>query len=81
MLGVVPDFEHDTNLRIKGLNIEPIEIGFSVEHQTVDSGSEGLIYQKEWLDATIFIGPCVAQFSPTLICVLSFKADRDSVGR
>lgn len=81
MLCVVVHLEDDGDLWIERINSERAEVRFNVEHETIDSGRQRFLDQKERLDSPVFIGPCVAQLCPTLVGVLSLEADRDALGR
>ena len=81
MLGSLLNLEDYTHLWIKAVNIQRRKIGFGIEDEPVGSSQQRLLEQEEWLNSSIFIGPCVAQFTPALICVLHFEIDGNSAGR
>ena len=62
------------------IDLERREIGFCIENQPIDTARKRLFNQKEWFDATVFIGPGVAEFSPAFVCVLQVQADRYTAG-
>ena len=80
VLRCVVNLEDNRNLWIEEFDLERREIGFCIEDQPVDTARERLFNQKEWFDATVFIGPGVAEFSPAFVCVLQVQADRYTAG-
>ena len=81
MLSSLLDFENYTHLWVKAVNIERRKIGFGIKDEPVGSCQQRLLEQEEWLNSTIFIGPCVAQLTPALISVLHFEGHGNSAGR
>ena len=81
MLSSLLDFENYAHLWVKAVNIERRKIGFGIKDEPVGSCQQRLLEQEEWLNSTIFIGPCMAQLTPALICVLHFEIDGNSAGR
>src|SRR5688572_22320229 len=73
-------FENDGYLREKGIDIKVRKIWVSFEHQPVGAGLQWFTNQEERLDATILVGPCVAQFIPALIGVLCGQTNGDATG-
>ena len=76
MLSVVVNFEDNGDLWIERLNTDRSKISVNVEHKTVNAGGQRLVHQKERLDPTILVSPCVTEFSPTLVSVLRLQANR-----
>ena len=80
VLRCVVNLEDNRNLGIEKFDLERREIGFCIEDQSVDTARQRLFNQKEWFDATIFIGPGMTEFSPAFVCVLQVQADRYTAG-
>ena len=79
MLRWIFNMEDNADLRIERLDLEFGEVRFSVEDEPVSARLDGLLKQKEWFDAPVFIGPGVAELRPALIRILHFKRDGNGV--
>ena len=79
MLRWIFNMEDNADLRIERLDLEFGEVRFSVEDEPVSARLNGLLKQKERFDASVFIGPGVAELRPALIHILHFKRDGNRV--
>ena len=67
MLRRIVYFEDDGYLREKSVDIKCRKIWVGIKDQPVRSGLQWFAHQKKRLDATVLVGPCVAQFIPDRI--------------
>ena len=79
MLSWIVNVEDDADLRIERLDLEFGKVRFSLEDEPVSARFDGLLEQKEGLDAPVFIGPGVAELRPAFIRILHFKRDGNRV--
>ena len=81
MLRRVVDVEDYSDLRIETGDAERREIWFGIEDESVSAIGDRPIDEKEWFDAAVGVGPCVAQLGPRLVAVLHFETDGDAACR
>ena len=81
MLGVVNNVENDSNLWIERFDSETIEVSIDIEYESINTSGQRLMDQEERLDASILIGPGVAQLRPTFVGILRLQTDRDAFCR
>src|SRR4051812_1774280 len=80
VLGAVVDVEDDRHLRIETASTERRKIRFGIKNQPVSAIRHRAIDEKERLDASVSVGPRMAQLGPALIGVLHFERDSDATG-
>jgi len=81
MLRGIIDLENNGDLRIKTLDIKPLVIGLRFKHQPVGSAGKRFANEEKGLYAAVFVGPGMAQFGPTLVCVFYRQGNRNAPGR
>jgi hypothetical protein len=74
----VVNLENDDDLGIEGGLITRRKVWLHVEDHSADPFINCLGKEKERFYSTVIVGPCMTEFGPAFISVLSFQGYRDT---
>src|SRR6185503_14049928 len=81
VLGSIVNVEDHCHLWIEAGDAQRREIRFGIKNQPVSAVAHRAIDEKEWLDAPVGVGPCMAQLGPTFVSVLNLQTNSHTTCR
>ncbi len=80
MLRCIVDLEYDRHLGEKRFNVQTGVIRFRIKDKSIGAHLQRLADKEEGLHPSIFIGPRVTKFIPTLVRILSGESNGHATG-